>query len=143
MKNKRTILQILMVLLSVVLLALSGCGKKGPPLPPLIEGQKIAPPFDLKYTPGDKQITLFWKHKIDAKTAAVKPRGFEIFMVKKTFEACEGCPFVFKMIGFVSIPSMEFTIKIEKGFKYYFRIQATEGDNMRSDFSKTVQFEYK
>ena len=112
MKNKRAILQVSIVLFSVILLVFSGCGKKGPPLAPLIKGQKIAPPFDLKYTPGDKKITLFWNHKIDIETAAVKPRGFEIFMTKKTFEACEGCPFVFKMIGFVSMPSMEFMTRI-------------------------------
>jgi len=132
-----------MVLFSVAILIFSGCGKKGPPLPPIIKGQKIAPPFDLKYTSGEKKITLSWNHKTDAKNAAVKPEGFEIFMAQKTFEACVGCPLVFKLIGSVSIPSMEFMIVIEKGFEYYFRVQATGEDNMKSDFSKTVQFEYR
>ncbi|WP_299981543.1 hypothetical protein [Desulfobacula sp.] len=143
MKNKRAAIQFLMVLFSVILLTFLGCGIKGPPLPPEIKGQKIAAPFDLKYTAGDKEITLFWNHKIDKETAAVKPEGFEIFMGKKTFEACEGCPFEFKMIKFVAMPSMEFSTQIEKGFKYYFRVQATGDDNMRSEYSKTVQFEYK
>ncbi len=143
MKNKKVILQFSMVLFSVIFLAFSGCGKKGPPVPPIIKGQKIAPPFELKYTPEEKKITLSWSHKIDVKTAAVKPEGFEIFMAKKTFEACVGCPLVFKPIGSVSLPSMEFMTRIEKGFKYYFRVQATGEDNMRSDFSKTVQFEYQ
>ena len=143
MRNKRIILQLLMVLFSVIFLALPGCGKKGPPMPPIIKGQIIAPPFDLKYTVGDKKITLSWNHEIDTETAAVEPQGFEIFMVKKTFEKCEGCPLVFKPIGSVSIPSMEFMTRIEKGFKYYFRVQATGEDNMKSDFSKTVQFEYQ
>ncbi|MBC2704647.1 hypothetical protein [Desulfobacula sp.] len=143
MKNKRAVIQSLMILFSIILLAFSGCGKKGPPLPPETKGQKIAAPFDLKYTPGDKEITLSWNHKIDTETAAVKPEGFEIFMAKKTFEACEGCPFEFKTIGVVSMPSMEFYTRIEKGFKYYFRVQATGDNDMRSEYSKTVQFEYK
>ena len=143
MKNKRIIFQLSMVLFSVIFLAFSGCGKKGPPLPPIIKGQKIAPPFDLKYTFDDKKITLSWNHEIDTETAAVKPQGFEIFMAKKTFESCVGCPLVFKPVGSVSIPSMEFMTRLEKGFKYYFRVQATGEDNMKSDFSKTVQFEYQ
>ncbi|MBU8850304.1 MAG: lipoprotein [Desulfobacterales bacterium] len=143
MKNKRAVIQFLMILFSVILLAFSGCGKKGPPLPPEIKGQKIAAPFDLKYTLGDKEIILSWNHKIDTETAVVKPEGFEIFMAKKTFKACVGCPFEFKKTGVVSMPSMEFTTRIEKGFKYYFRVQATGNDDMRSEYSKTVQFEYK
>ena len=143
MKINRAVIYFLMVLSGVILLALSGCGTKGPPLPPLIKGQKIAAPFDLNYTHSDKKITLFWKHKIDIEKAAVKPEGFEIFMAKKTFEACVGCPFMFKKIGLVSMPSMEFVTEIERGFKYYFRVQATGDNDVRSDSSKTIQFEYK
>ncbi|MBU1343072.1 MAG: hypothetical protein KKE44_07615 [Proteobacteria bacterium] len=144
MKNKRAVATVLiMVLGTVFFLAFSGCGKKGPPLPPEIKGQKILAPYDLKYTLGDTGMMLSWNHKIDDETAAVKPEGYEIFMAKKTFEACEGCPFEFKTIGFVAAPSMEFNAKIKKGFKYYFRIQATGDDNMRSEYSKTIQFDYK
>ena len=143
MKTKRAVILFLIVLCGAIVIAFSGCGKKGPPLPPEIKGQKISAPFDLKYTPGDKKISLTWNHKIDNETAVIKPEGFEVFMAKKTFEACVGCPFVFKTIGSVSMPSMEFNTKIEKGYKYYFRIQATGEDNMRSEYSKTVQFEYK
>jgi predicted small lipoprotein YifL len=143
MKNKKPVIQGLMVLCSLFFLLASGCGKKGPPLPPEIKGQKIAAPFDLKYAYGKKIIVLSWNHRIDNENAVIKPLGFEIFMARKTFEACEGCPFKFKKIGFVSAPSMEFTIPIEKGYKYYFRVQATGDDNMRSEYSKTVQFEYQ
>jgi len=143
MKNKRAVIQSLMVLSGIIILAFSGCGKKGLPLAPEIKGQQIAAPFDLKYTSDDKEIILSWNHKIDIEKAAVKPRDFEIFMAKKTIEACVGCPFEFKTIGIVSMPSMEFIFKIEKGFKYYFRVQATGDDNIRSEYSKTVQFEFK
>lgn len=143
MKNKRIFFFVLMVLSGIALLAFSGCGKKGPPLPPEIKGQKIAAPFDLKYRVVDNEIILSWNHKIDAETAFVKPDNFEIFMAKKTFEACEGCPFEFNPAGTVSMPSMEFTTGIQKGFKYYFRVQAMGDDAMRSEYSKTVQFEYK
>ncbi|CCK80615.1 fibronectin type III domain-containing protein [Desulfobacula toluolica] len=143
MENKRIIFFALMVLSGIALLAFSGCGKKGPPLPPEIKGQKIAAPFDLKYKVVDNEITLSWNHKIDAETAFVKPDSFEVFMAKKTFEACEGCPFEFKPAGTVFMPFMEFATGIQKGFKYYFRVQAIGDDGMRSEHSTTVQFEYK
>lgn len=143
MKNKIAVIQFLMVLFSVISLAFSGCGKKAPPLPLQIKGNKIAAPFDLKYIPGDKKIELFWSHKIDKEAATVKPQGFEIFMAKKTFDDCVGCPFVFKKIGFISMPSMKFITNLEKGYKYYFRVQATGDGHLRSEYSKTVQFEYK
>lgn len=143
MNNKRAVIQALMVLSGIIILAFSGCGKKGLPLAPQIKGQKIAAPFDLKYISDDKEIILSWNHKTDIENAFVKPIYFEIFMAKKNIEACVGCPFEFKTIGVVSMPSMEFIFKIEKGFKYYFRVQATGDDNIRSEYSKTVQFEFK
>jgi len=143
MKSKKAAIKGLIVLSVAVFLVFSGCGKKGRPLAPLIKGQKLAAPFDLKYTPGDKAVLLSWNHQIDVETAAVTPRDFEVFMAQKTINACEGCPFEFKMIGAVPMPSMTFAAPIEKGVKYYFRVQATGEDNMRSAYSKTVQFESK
>lgn len=143
MINKKFVFQLLIILCGIIALSITGCGKKGPPLPPVIKGEKIAAPFDLKAASSDGKIRLSWHHGIDNEEASLKPEGFEVFVVKKTFEACEGCPFKFKMIGFVSMPSMEFIAPLEKGFKYYFRVQAIGDDNMRSEYSKTIQFEYK
>ncbi|MFA5905003.1 MAG: hypothetical protein WC836_13805 [Desulfobacula sp.] len=120
-----------------------GCGKKGPPVLPVIKGEKVTSPFDLKYTQNEKNIELTWNHKIDEKEAFVKPVAFDIFLARQTFEACQGCPFEFKKIGIVSMPSMKFITGIEKGFKYYFRVQAKGKDNLLSEFSETVLFEYK
>ena len=143
MKNNTAAVQGLIILCGFIFLAFQGCGMKLPPLPPDIKGQAIAAPFDLKYTLGEKGIELSWKHATDKETANVKPEGFDIFMAQKTFDACEGCPFVFKKVGFVSMPARHFVKDIKKGFKYYFRVQATGRDNMKSEFSKTVQLEYK
>jgi hypothetical protein len=132
----------LIVFATIAIVNFIGCGTKGPPLPPIVKGQKIASPVNLKYKVVGNQISLFWNHNVEQETAAIEPEGFEVFMVKKTFEACEGCPFEFELIGYVAMPSMEFVTPMEKGFKYYFRVQALD-DEMRSDYSKTVQFEYK
>jgi predicted small lipoprotein YifL len=143
MKIKKNATHVSIILSIVILSVLLGCGKKGPPLPPEIKGQEISTPFDLKYALDGKKITLSWNHKIDKENAVIKPDGFKIFMAKKTFKKCASCPFKFNNIASVAIPSMEFIFELEKGFKYYFRVQALGEDNMKSEYSKTIQVDYK
>ena len=71
-----------------------GCGKKGPPLPPLKQGHILAPVSDLKYTRDDNNLVLSWTHTADTRNANVKPEGFEVFLAKKALDGCEGCPFI-------------------------------------------------
>ena len=143
---KKTIFNktILIVLLSILVAVVSiGCGKKAPPLPPLAKGNIIAPPTALEYRIIDQAIVLSWKHQVDVENAKIEPDAFEVFVAKRTFDDCEGCPFVFTLAGTVPIPDTTFSMDLEKGFKYYFRIQAVNEDNLRSDYSKTVQYENK
>lgn len=140
---KNVFILFLILMCGMIFFCFQGCGKKGPPVLPVIKGEKITAPFDLKYVNSDRDIELTWNHKVDEKEAFVKPERFEIFLAKLTFESCQGCPFEFKKIGVVSIPSMRFVIGIEKGYKYYFRVQAKGKNNIVSEFSETVLFEYK
>jgi predicted small lipoprotein YifL len=125
-----------------VLPFVTGCGQKGPPLPPEIKGQKIAPPHGLKYLVRGNRIILSWKHVPDREKAAVMPRAFHVFMAKRTVQACEGCPFQFKRVGTAYMPSKQFALILQKGFRYYFRVQAVGPGNMKSGYSKTVQVEF-
>ena len=143
MKIQKNAIQILIILSIAILSVFLGCGEKGPPLPPEIKGQQIAVPFDLKYALDGKKITLSWNHEIDKERAIIKPDGFTIFMAKKTFKECASCPFKFDTVASVAMPSKEFIFKLDKGFKYYFRVQATGEDNMKSEYSKTIQVDYK
>jgi len=143
MKIKKIATQVSIILSIAILSVFLGCGKKGPPLPPEIKGQQIAAPFDLKYTLDSAKITLSWKHEIDKESAVIKPDGFNIFMAKKTFKECASCPFKFNNIASVAMPSMEFLFELEKGYKYYFRVQAMGEDSMKSEYSKTIQVDYK
>lgn len=136
----QTVMMLMVVSAAAILVAV-GCGKKGPPLPPIEQADNIASPYDLKYTVSVDQLTLTWNHRADPENAAVKPDSFEVFMARKTFEACEGCPFVFKTLQVVAMPEMSCTVTLEKGYRYYFRIQAVNEDNIRSEYSKTVQYE--
>ncbi len=127
----------------LLIFSFQGCGKKAPPLPPEDKGNIIAAPFDLKFDIDNNRLSLTWKHEINAEAAKIPPHAFEIYMVQKTFEECEGCPFEFKKIETIPMPKMQFSIDIEKGFKYYFRIRAIGEDGVVSENSKSILIENK
>ena len=141
MKNRKVFILISLLCLLFLFSVFSGCGKKADPAPPEIKGEKIAAPFDLKYKLDQSTIILSWQHVINKETASIVPDRFEIFMAKKQINECQGCPFKFKHIESVDMPEMKFEFKLKKGFKYYFKVQATESDNLKSTYSKIVQAE--
>lgn len=135
---------ILLVFFSFIIVFLAaGCGYKGPPLPPIIDTNKISAPFDLRYSLKEDIVSLSWKHETKSGSGEIKPESFRIFMARKTFDQCEGCPFKFNQIGEVYIPEMEYLIKLEKGFKYYFRVLAAGQEKRVSKYSQSVQIDYK
>jgi len=140
MNRKPYTFRSLWMILLILCLGIAACGKKSPPLPPIQKGGELVAPVDVKYLVNNNLIHLNWKYD---KKAKAKPDGFEVFMAKKGFTACEGCPFEFNSIGVAAIPATQFSVNIQKGFKYYFRVRAISGNGMTSEFSKTVQYEYK
>lgn len=120
-----------------------GCGEKAPPRPPENKVAKIAAPYDLKIIQQKDVVHLTWKQTPDKKTAALLPDVHEVFVAVKTIGDCEGCPFIFKTVGIVEMPQMQFYYKMQKGFKYYFRIRARDVNNIVSPYTKTVHLEYK
>ncbi len=138
-----TLILVLMVMGGISFFLIQGCGKKGPPVLPIEKGKKMTAPYDLKYAVNEKDIELTWNHKVDEKEAFVKPENFEVFVAKLTFDSCQGCPFEFKKIGLVMMPYMRFVTGVEKGYKYYFRVRAKGIDNLASEYSETVLFEYR
>jgi predicted small lipoprotein YifL len=129
---------VLSVILLLGLMLVLACGKKGPPLPPLVEGNAVAPPVNLTYTTTDKNVTISWTHAVDPQKAKIQPEGFTVFVATKDLEGCEGCPFIFKPAGTVGMPEMSFQHTMEEGLDYYFRIQALGKDNLKSKFSETL-----
>jgi|GEM_PF-496854 len=141
---------VFLILTAIMLTGLGlagGCGKKGPPLPPLNKGNLIAAPAGLGYTLDERlngsRITLTWAHAVDPENAKIPPEGFEIFVATKDAAGCEGCPFIFKSAGIVPMPKMEFTYDLGPDLKYYFRIQAMGKNDVRSKFSKTLNIDKK
>ncbi|MFH2093295.1 MAG: lipoprotein [Pseudomonadota bacterium] len=141
--QKRVIQGLFIFSIFLVAIGFTGCGQKGPPLPAQAIGQVIADPYDLKADLKDNMAFLTWSHRIDPVDAHIKPEHFDVFMARKTFDACRDCPFQFQQIGTVFMPKKEFITQVEKGYKYYFRVQAVGKDNLKSGYSKTIQLESK
>ncbi len=125
------------LMLVIGMLLIMACGQKGPPLPPLKDGNIIAPPADLAYNLNEKGLTLTWAHTVDPVNAKIPAEGFQVYMATKDLTGCEGCPFIFQSVGVVSMPDMSFYYPLEKGLHYYFRVQAIGKDDMKSKYSKT------
>ncbi|MCP4024674.1 MAG: hypothetical protein GY729_22745 [Desulfobacteraceae bacterium] len=49
----------------------------------------------------------------------------------------------FKKIGVAPGTVIRYSTRVDKGFKYYFRVRAMADSGITSEYSKTVQYEYK
>ncbi len=130
------------VLFLAVLFLAPSCGKKGPPIPPVKEGNVLAAPDNVAASLEENRLTLTWTHAIDPKTAKLAPDAFEVYMATKDMAACEGCPFVFKLMEVISMPDMVYRGSLVPGFHYYFRVQAIGQDERKSGYSKTSYVDF-
>lgn len=122
-----------------VMTDVTGCGKKAPPRAPEKPGRALAAPGDPAAELTDRQLTLTWTHEIDPENAVLVPRYFEVSMALPV--ECEGCPFVFRPVGQVSMPDMVFQIRLPDPGIRYFRVQAVGKHDIRSGYSRTVVVE--
>ncbi len=138
MRTKKFHTPVLSVILLLGLMLVLACGKKGPPLPPLVDGNAIAPPTNLAYTLNDRQVSISWTHAVDPQEAKMQPEGFTVFVATKDLDGCEGCPFIFKPAGTVGMPEMSFQYTLKEELHYYFRVQALGKNDLKSKYSKTL-----
>ncbi|MEX1313309.1 MAG: hypothetical protein AB1Z38_03980 [Desulfotignum sp.] len=116
-----------------------GCGKKAPPRVPEKPGQAVAAPENLAAEVTDGRLTLTWTHKADPVDAVLVPRYFDVTMAVPA--ECEGCPFVFRTVGQVTMPDMVFQMPLPDPGVRYFRVQAVGDHDVRSEFSRTETVE--
>lgn len=125
-----------------LLLVAPGCGKKGPPVPPIKATDVPAYPTALKYTLKDSDLTLSWTcASLQDQEKAPIVEGFEVFLATKPLAGCQGCPFRFKSLGVVSIPRTSFVYTLDQDLHYYFRVQTLGHDNIKSKVSETLYIE--
>lgn len=119
------------------------CGKKGPVLPSIKAGNVLAAPENIAYILEGNQVILSWTHAIDPINARLQPQSFKVFSATKNADACQGCPFVFKIAGLVPMPAMVYRQNLPLGPRYYFRVQAIGENDIKSGYSKTISIDFE
>lgn len=141
---ERIVISVLIVFWGAgILFVTPGCGKKGPPVAPIRDGDIPAAPTNLKYTLKDRDLTLSWIcGPLQDQEQGAKVEAFEIFMATKPLDGCQGCPFIFKSLGVVPMPGKSFVYTLDKDLHYYFRVQALGHGNIKSKVSDTLYIEF-
>ncbi len=121
-------------------LAISACGYKGPPLPPLAKTRVLTPVAGLSYEISEDTAILSWTHEPDPEDG-LSPVSFEVSSAVRVPGECEGCPLVFTVADTVPMPEMSYSKAVEPGNRYYFRVRAVGKNNVKSEFSPTILIE--
>ena len=132
----------LLTLAVLLLIAASGCGKKGPPLPPINEMVKA--PTGLAFSLEGDTATLTWSHEEGGETFP-SFAGFEISLATRDLspDGCKGCPLRFKLLDTLDAGTLEYQTRLLPGLGYYYRVRAYTDGRVFSDSSNTVQIELK
>lgn len=137
------------VAVMVVVLSVSGCGRKGPPVPP----QQVAVPAvnDLMSLIEGNNIILTWTVPETKDKRSPTITGFVIHHAKYPVseKICENCPINYKPVAEVAADSkgkdgeMKYIRQLDKGFKYFFKVTAYS-KNMTSESrdSNIIKFDY-
>lgn len=132
---------IYVVVLLMITFLVPACGIKAPPLPPVKDGNVLVTPGNLTYSFEKNEVILTWDHSVDPVNAKIAPEAFRVYMGTKDLNGCQGCPFVFELVGVVSMPEMTYRRALEPKKHYYFRVQAIGKEGIKSPLSKTCSID--
>ena len=142
----------LAVMAMVLLGLLAACGVKGPPVPP----RQVPPPAvsDLSYRIENGWARLNWSFpKAALEKGAPEIAAFLVYRSKASLkEPCKGCPLMFQRIARVSPyttteskrrdTTLEYADKLQKGYRYVYKVVAVTDNNVGSEDSNLVEFNY-
>jgi predicted small lipoprotein YifL len=130
-------------ILIILFVSLSGCGIKGPPVPP----KYATPPAvsDLQYQVNGERLSLTWS--IPSIRPGGKPgiAGVKVFRLKESLKnlPCKDCPRAFTLMSKIPARSgtMQFQDIMDKGFGYYYKVVLYDAENRDGKDSNIVHFE--
>jgi len=141
----------LTALVIAMVLLLSGCGKKAPPVPPRHE---IPPPVtDLSWEINKQTLTLSWS--VPRIKSSIQLAGFKIYRSQKQFSVsdCPDCPGIFKPVADILIenPILQdqdaerkiYTENLETDSRYEYKVIGYTENGVSSPDSNIVGFDYQ
>jgi hypothetical protein len=145
--NRKVIFVTLIAAVMGILLFLSGCGKKGLPVAP----RQVALPAvnDLASVLEGDMVILTWTVPEIKEKKGPSITGFAVNRAMSPIQEseCKNCPVKYKAVAEITAGlkgkpgKMEYTGKLEKGFKYYFKVTAfSEDAAAESRDSNIVEF---
>jgi hypothetical protein len=146
---RKTSVYILKTLPIILLLAAgcglySGCGRKGPPVPP----GYVAPAAvsDLKYQISADSVTLTWTIPEAERKSTYAISGSNVYRLKTPLDsdACPECPLVFLFVNKNPAKSGigQHRETLERGFRYTFKVVSIDEANKEGPDSNLVQFTF-
>ncbi len=141
----------LAALVVAMILLLSGCGKKGPPVPPRHE---IPPPVtDLSWEINQQTLTLSWS--VPQVESSIRLAGFKIYRSRKrlSLSDCPDCPGIFEPVAESLIKNLisrdqdgerkVYTEDLEADSRYEYKVIAYTENGISSPDSNIVGFDYQ
>jgi len=107
----------------------AACGKKGPPMPPLLEKPPVVAGIETQME--GNAVTLSWPLKPYRSAGYARPAGFRVYRSSEKHgdAGCPGCPPRFRITADISFDAAEasglravYVEELEAGYRYLFRV---------------------
>jgi len=128
------------LVLGLLLMTVASCGVKAPPAAPDANPPVIA---TLTHTVEGSRLNLSWA----LAAGSPVPTSYTLYRSRKPLivKPCQGCPLVFKRV--MNIPSKgresgSETLPVETGYRYAFKMTATDNRGVEGPASRTIKFSY-
>ena len=127
-------------LMGALFLVSAGCGIKAPPVAP-----DAKPPVIATFTHTLENGTLILSWTLATGSSPPQSCTFYRSRVSLADKPCEGCPLVFKRLMTIPAGGLENgveTVSVEQGYRYGFKMTATNANGLEGPDSRTVAFSY-
>ena len=129
------------LLLSLLLLVCTACGRKAPPVPPRFDG--LTPPAGVTATVEGETLTVSWSDPPLTEWRLVTGYRVYLSMVKEGDEPCKGCPVRFEKVGDTGANEERFSFSASPGALYTIEVRATAEGGYLSDPSRRVSVDLR